>query len=290
VGVFLLAQGLALVAFWFVPTGGWTHAIWQTVAMAISVAFMLVGVRRLRPEASVAWYLIGAGVFLNGCGVTADLMGVRLFGVTGSPNAADVFWSALFPGAAIGLGMLVRRAAAREEPGSALRNTVICVPIIFFTSIYAWQFVAWRSSYAERIPLAYKILVTAYPFGDLVFAAMLLRLLLSIGPRNVSLRLMLGWLLLLFPSDLGWPMYARSGTEPGRAMQYFMEATWTGACALLAAATWHPDVREIARAVEGRVPALGTLRWFGLAACVLVGPLVVLFQVMLDRFYSLTTF
>jgi hypothetical protein len=42
--------------------------------------------------------------------------------------------------------------------------------------------------------------------------------------------------------------------------------------------------------VDGRVPALGTLGWVGLLACVLVGPLVVLFQVVLDRFYFLTTF
>jgi hypothetical protein len=163
-------------------------------------------VRRLRPEAGIAWWFIGAGVFLNGCGVTVDMASYRLFGVTTGPNVADAFWSALFPAATVGLVILVRRAAAREEPGAAVRNTVICVPIIFFTSIYAWPFVAWRSYHAESISPALKILVIAYPFGDLVFAALLLRLLLSLGPGNVSLRLMLGWLLLLFPSDLGWPI------------------------------------------------------------------------------------
>jgi hypothetical protein len=113
-------------------------------------------VRRLRPETGIAWWFIGAGVFLNGCGVTVDMASYRLFGVTTGPNVADAFWSALFPAATVVLVILVRRAAAREEPGAAVRNTVICVPIIFFTSIYAWPFVAWRSYHAESISPALR--------------------------------------------------------------------------------------------------------------------------------------
>jgi hypothetical protein len=290
VRAYLIAQAVALVAYWLVPPTSWVQPIWQTLAMSISAAFLVLGVRRLRPEAPLAWYFLAAGVFLNGCGVTVDMVAHRFFGVVASPNAADAFWSALFPAGAVGLGLLLRRAVAREELSTTLRNTLVCVSIVFFTSIYAWQFVAWRSYYAERVPLAYKVMVSAYPFGDLVFMALLLRLALSVGLRNVSLWLMLGWLILLFPSDLGWPMFARAGTTPGRGVQYFMEATWMAACALLGAATWHPDVRKLVHSTDERATALGGFGWLGLLACALVGPLVVIFQVVLDRVYLLTSF
>jgi len=287
---YLVGQAALLLAYWFVPVDSWLQPVWQTADMTISVVFLLLGVRRSRPEPAAAWWLIGAGTFLNGCGVVVDMIASRVYGMPSSMNAAHIFWAALFPMAALGLGMMVRRAVAREEASAMLRNTVICVPVIFFTGIYAWQFVAWRSHFAESVPLVYKLVVTAYPFGDFVFLALLLRLLLSLGPRNVSLRLMLGWLVLLLPSDIGWPMFVRAGTDPSRGAQYFMEATWMAACALLGAATWHPDVHRLAPSVQGRVPGMGLLGWCGLLACALVGPLVVLFQIWLDRVYLLNTF
>jgi hypothetical protein len=94
----------------------------------------------------------------------------------------------------------------------------------------------------------------------------------------------------LLPSDIGWPIFVRSGTTPSHPVQYFMEATWMIACALMGAATWHPDVRELSRSVDGRVPALGALGWVGLLVCVLMAPLVVLLQALLDRLYFLTSF
>jgi hypothetical protein len=68
-----------------------------------------------------------------------------------------------------------------------------------------------------------------------------------------------------------------------------MEASWMAGNALLALATWHPDARAITHAPEGRVP-LGALGWFCLLACLFTAPLVVVFQLVLDHVYSLTSF
>jgi len=249
-----------------------------------------VGARRLRPEAMGAWYLIAAGVFLNACGVVVDLALIRLTGNTVRPNLSDVFWSAVFPGVVLGLSVFARRTAALEDVGTMLRNTVICVPISFFAGIYAWQLVAWRLQHAATVPVAYKIVVTAYPFGDLMFLALLLRLALSIGLRNVSLGLMMTWLVLLVPSDIGWPYYTRTGGTPGRLAQYLMESTWMTGNALLGLATWHPDVRAISPSLGGRIPRLGSFGWICLLACILTAPLAVVLQLFLDHLYSLTTF
>ena len=206
---YLIIHVLSLIGYWFVPIDTWPHPLWQMLSVAFSAAFMVVGARRLRPEASLGWYFIAAGVFLNAWGVVVDLAMFRFFGVRDRPNLADAFWSAQFPAVVLGLSLFARRAAAREELAAMLRNTVICVPVTFFVGIYAWQLIAWRVHQAATVSLTYKIVVSAYPFGNLMYLVLLLRLALSVGVKNVSLLLMLGWLLLLLPSDLGWPIYLR---------------------------------------------------------------------------------
>lgn len=289
---YVIGHALALVAYWFVPNDSWPHAIWQAVVTSSSATFLVLGARRLRPEGIRGWYFIAAGICINSWGVLVELIARRIFGVAFSPNVADAFWSSLFPLVSIGLVILARRAVAREDLGAMLLYTVICVPVTFFTGIYAWQSHAWQTQahYDPRVALAYKIVVIAYPFGDLIFFGLLLRLLLNVGWRNVSLLLMILWLALLLPSDLGWPYFIRSGTLPTRLPQYLMEGSWMAACAIMGAVTWLPDVRAITQAPEGRMPPLGTLGWALLMACILTAPLVVILQIVLDRIYSLTSF
>jgi len=287
---YLVIHALSLVAYRFVPVDSWPHPLWQMLSTAFSAAFMVMGARRVHPEASIGWYFIAAGIFLNAWGVVVDLALFRLYGVRDRPNLADAFWSAQFPAVVLGLGIFARRAVAREELAAMLRNTLICAPLTFFVGIYAWQLVAWRVHQMASVPLTYKIVVTAYPFGNLMYLVLLLRLALSVGLKNVSMVLMLVWLLLLLPSDLGWPIFLRMGTDPSRGVQYFMEASWMTGNALMGAATWHPSVRAITQSVDGQVPPLGVLGWLCLMACVLAAPLVVVLQLALDHIYSLTIF
>jgi hypothetical protein len=288
--VYFTAHALAVFAYWFVPRGSWAHCFWQSVATSLCMVFMLLGVRHSRPEAAIGWYFIAAGVFVNAWGVVVEKIVLEFFGVTRSPSAADVFWSTLFPSVVVGMLLLLRRVVAREQLTATILNTAICVSVLFFTSIHAWQFVAWRTYLDENVALPYKLIVTAYSFGDLMFLALLLRLFLGVGLRNVTLLLMVCWLVLLLPSDLGWPTVVRSGRPPSRLFQYFMESTWMTSSAILGAATWHPDVRAITRSIDGRVAAIGPLGWIGLLVCLLIGPIVVLLQVLLDRIFSVTSF
>jgi hypothetical protein len=286
---YLIAQTLALVAFWFVPPGGWTHSVWQMVVNATSGVFILLGVRRLRPPGALAWYLLGGGVLVNAVGVVVELALRQWFGVNASPSLADVFWLSLFPAAIAGLGILVFRSAAREDFGTMLLNTTICVLLDLVVGILAWQFVVWQPLTNTRITLAYRITVTVYPLVDLFVMSLVLRLLLSTGARNVAVWLIVAWFLLLLPSDLGWSSLVRSARLPTRLHQYFMEASWTASCAVLGAAAWHPHVRAIGQSPDDGV-RLDSFGWMSLLACTVAAPLVVLLQVLMDRWYALSAF
>jgi hypothetical protein len=287
---FLAAQTLALVAYWFVPIGSWTHSLWQMVVNSTSAVFMLIGVRRFRPAGALAWYLIGGGILLNSAGVVVEQMALRWFGVRTGPSVADAFWLALYPAAIAGLGMLVFRGTTREDFGTMMLNTTICVLLDLVVGILAWQYVVWQPMTNMTITLAYRVTVTVYPLVDLFVMSLVLRLLLSTGAKNLSMWLVVAWFLLLLPSDLGWASSMRIGHSPARLHQYLMEATWTASCALMGAAVWHRDLRTIGRAPEDRTPRLDAFGWLSLLACTLMAPLVVLLQVLLDRFYRLSDF
>lgn len=287
---FVLGQALALVAYWFVPVGSWTHSLWQMVVNSASALFLMYGVRRFRPPSPLAWYLIGVGILINAAGVVVEVMVVRWFGVSSHPNAADAFWLALFPTAIAGLGMLVFRSVAREDFGTMLLNTTICVLLELVAGILAWQYVVWQPLTNLEITLAYRVTVTVYPLFDLFVMSLVLRLLLSTGARNVSMWLLVVWFFLLLPSDLGWAGLQRSGQSPTRLHQYLMEATWSASCAAAAALVWHPHVQTIGRVPSEPVPRLDVFGWVSLLACTVMAPLVVLLQVLLDRLYALNSF
>jgi hypothetical protein len=278
-----------VVVLWLVPAGGWLHAIWQTLAGWLCAAFLVLGVRRFRPQPPLVWYLIAAGLFVSAAGTTVEMIAWRCCAVTTSPNVADAFWLSLHACLIVGLGALVWRQAAREELGTGTITTIACALLNLFVGVFAWQNIVWaHNDYA--LTLSNRFIVTLYPLVDLLVVALVLRLLLAGGFRNTSLLLVaaaMGWFLL---SDVGWSDFIRSHAFPDRGRELLIESSSMIARALLGGAALVPAVRTLAPPVEGALPRLGALGWLGMAASVLTAPLVLLLQALLDRLYSVSSF
>ena len=286
--VHFAAQLVFLGALWFIPTGGWLHAIWQTLAGLPCALFVVLGARRHRPQAVVGWYLIAGGLFLSACGTTVELIGWRCCNATTNPNVADLFWLSLHVSLIAGLALFVYRRARVEELGAGTINTIACALLNLFVGVFAWQYIVWRAENDTSLTLANRFIVTLYPLADLMVVALVLRLLLGGGFRNVSLLLIaaaMGWFL---ASDVGWSDYIRSHAFPHRWREFFVEASSIIARALLGAVTLLPSVGAIAPSTAG-APRLGPMGWVGLAASVLTAPVVLGMQALLDRFYSVSS-
>jgi diguanylate cyclase len=286
---YLAGNAVALAVLWFIPPGMWLHAVWQTLTGWAGATFMLVGVRRFRPRGALAWYLIAAGLFVNSTGVLVEMVAARCCGVVTNPGAADACWLALFPGLIVGLAILVYRRAAVEDLGTMLLNTSFCVLLNLFVGIFAWELIVWRTPTDPGLTLASRLIVTVYPLADLLVLALMLRLWLGVGLKNVSVILMMASLACFLASDIGWSSLVRAGAIPAAVTQYLMDATGICARALMGAAALHPAIRDIVPPPGDRAPALGRFGWVGLLACALVAPLVILLQAVLDHLYSVTS-
>lgn len=283
-------QLVFLVGLWFVRSGTWLHAVWQSIAGVLSGVFLLAGIDLHRPRPALPWYLIAGGLLVSSAGTTVEMIAWRCCQVTTNPNVADAFWLTLHAGMLVAVLILVYRQAAAEELGTGTLNTIACALLNLFVGVLAWQSIVWRSHSDYSLTLANRFIVTLYPLADLLVIAPLLRLLFGGGFRNASVLLIatsMGWFL---ASDLGWSDFIRSHSFPDRLLQYVVESTSVVARAVLGAATLIPAVASASPTPSEPVPRLGLVGWLGLAASILTAPAVLLLQAMLDRLYSVASF
>ena len=285
---YLAAQAVAIGAFFFAPVGGWLHPLWQvTVGWASAVA-VVVGVRRSRPPASLAWCALGAGVFLNASGLLVEHIGEQFFGALDSPNLSDVFFLGIFPCFIFGLGALVWRRSAGETLPSVLLNTVLSALLAAALSLVAWEFIVWQTQTDPSLRLAKRLIVTAYPLGDLVLLALMMRLLLARGGRQVAFVLVVLSMCFFLGADIGWAGILRQGVQPGPQTRKLLEMSSMAAFSLVGAAALHPSVERVARVDEAVHPGWAGVRWATLVVSVLTAPAVLATQALLDGWYSLS--
>src|SRR5262249_24949861 len=198
--------------------------------------FVLVGMRRFRPEGKVAWYALSAGVFLNAAGLLVEVIGERCFNIMTAPGPADLFFLSLFPGLIIALGTMVYRRSACEDTPALVLNTLVRAMIAIALSIVAWEFIVWQTHTDPHLSFAKRVVVTAYPLGDLMVLALVLRLVFAGGARNAAFALIVLALAFFLGADIGWAGLLRSGTTPSPMLRRLLEMASMGAFALVGAA------------------------------------------------------
>jgi hypothetical protein len=283
-------QALSIAIFFFIPVSSWVHVVWQVAVGWTGALFVLIGLRRFRPDGALTWYALSASVFLNAGGLLVEMIGARWFGVLSTPSPADLFFLSLFPGLIIGLGSLVYRRSAAEDLGALLINTFVCAMISGALAIVAWEFIVWQTNIDPTITMAKRMVVTAYPLGDLILIALVLRLVFAGGARNAAFALMVVALCSFLGADIGWAGFLRSGKSPGDTGRHLLEMASMAAFALLGAASLHPAVKNIGRAQVPADPRLRFLRWAALLISILTAPAMLLAQALLDRWRSVTSF
>jgi hypothetical protein len=281
--LYAVGQAAVIMAFVFVPSDSWMTALWHVATGWTAAVCLVVGARRFRPEAAAAWYLFSTGVFLDATGLLVETIGERWFGITSTPGPADIFYLGRYPGLIVGLGLFVYRRSAREDFEATMLRTAACALLTMFLGIFAWEFIIWQTS-DQRLSLAKRLMVTAYPLADLVVIALMLRLLFGgAAARNPAFVLVVLALFCFLGADIGWAIYLRAGTEPTAIVRRLLEIGSMSAYALMGGAALHPAIQEIAPPYDGhRLHAVG---WAALVVSILTAPTVLLVQAILDHFY-----
>lgn len=263
------AVSLALLVAYVLAEG---HAPTQSIIFAganlAAVVAILVGMRLHRPARPLAWGLLAAGQVLyligNVCWYIAPAA-QQLQSVFPSPAAEIYLLSYVLNG--IALLQLIR---ARRAGGdwSALLDALIVT--IAFTSINFVLVIAPLLD-ATQLSRYAQILAGVYPFFDLVFLVLAIRLFFGTARPCAALLALAGWAASLFVADSFYGIEQVRGVEQDGDLSflgYLLSFLFIGVAAL------HPTMCRVAAERE-RAHAAGWIRLIALALCGLAVPVLV---------------
>jgi diguanylate cyclase (GGDEF)-like protein len=187
-----------------------------------------------------------------------------------SPSVADVLYVAAYPALAAGFAVLLRQRS-RGDVAGLIDASIVATGL---TLVY-WVFVLGPMAADSTLPLLDKVVYLAYPGGDLLLLAMLLRVFTSPGARTASFTLLVLAGALVLGADVVYSIVQLySGYDGG-----LLDAGWLLSYVLWAAAAAHPSMRSLTQGRGTDAPArVGRGRLALLTVSSLLAPAVLFVQ------------
>ncbi|MFH8385143.1 putative bifunctional diguanylate cyclase/phosphodiesterase [Kitasatospora sp. NPDC018058] len=269
---------MACYLFWMVLFTGIYYAdpglriIWWTGMGLGGVAAIVVGVRLNRPRHPLFWYLLALANLSFTTGEAVQALQLDILHLDNPfPSVADGFYLTEFLLYAVGLLGFIRWRTARQDRAGLLDALIITLGLALLVWIYLIL------PYARNPDLSWfqKAVSIAYPLGDVVVLALLLRLLTPRGGNSRSLQLLTVGALGLLTADTLYGLIQLHGTwQIGTGV----ELGWAAFYAAWGAAALHPSMVELTRPVPTQQPDLSASRLTLLTLASLIAPAILIIE------------
>lgn len=260
---FLVGGAAALVLYLLLPAGAPQGVLYVLVGIG-GVASILWGVRLNRPQARAPWYLFAAGQ-------TAWVVGDSLFGwyevvrdVAPFPSVADVAYLVAYPLLAAGIFLFIRRGVRTHDTRALIDSGIVVVGL----GVVSWAWIAQPMFETTGVPVLDRTIAVAYPVGDILLMAMLVRLVASPGPVSMALRLLAGAVLAQIVADTALAAGVADSWQYGAGLDLF----WLASYILWGASALHPDMDRICQRHGLQSQLFSTRRVLALGSAALVPP------------------
>ena len=270
---YLAAGVVAIGGYYLLPRGG--QAMLNALVGASAVLAIVVGVRRHRPPARTAWWLLAAGE-------AAWLLGDVLFSlfelvlhVQPFPSVADVVYLVGYPFVAAGLVLLIRGRARRRDWAAVLDGAIIAVGF----GLPVWVLVMVPYATDPSLTLVELLASLAYPACDVLLLALAARFMVTPGRATAAFAMLAGSLVLVLAGDVVFSALAVAEQYTGTSLA---DAGYLLAYLLVGAAALHPSMASLARPARGSPVRVGRGRLLALGAASLVAPALLVLQWLRD--------
>ena len=271
--VILLFTGwmLALTAaFYAFPA--WHLVLWSSLALS-SAGAIAAGVVIHRPSHPMPWWVLAVTVTVFAAGdTTYNVLTTVLGQERPFPSLADVFYIAMYPIAAAGLVLLIRRRTGGRDRGSLLDALSVTTAL----ALLSWIF--FIGPYVHDAALTWRERATsiAYPLGDVLLMATLARLLITSGTNRAAALLGAGAVGLL-ASDVVYGLGQLDGTW---AIGSYYDLGWVVFYIAWGVAALHPSMTDLTAPARGASAEMSIGRITLLMAVSLVAPGVLLVEAL----------
>lgn len=269
-----LIAGVILVGAFFLAPGGVQDLMGPALSLA-AAALILVMSFRFAGGLRLAWVLIGAGFLTTAVGDGLWTLFEVVWEIEPFPSIVDVVYLAYYPLIAAGLVALVRwhRAGDRD---SFIDATIVAIG----AGVLTWVFIMSPYVFDSSMTLLERLVSVAYPVGDLLLLAVLVRLVFAPGDFSMSSFLLTLGIFTTLVSDAGFAVTALAGTY---ATGHWLDAGWLLTSVLAGAAVLHPSTVKRSTHLGTGVSSLPPPRLALLAAASMMAPAVLIIEGMRDH-------
>ncbi|WP_160311645.1 EAL domain-containing protein [Streptacidiphilus melanogenes] len=229
-----------------------------------SVSAILVGVAVNRPAGRLPWLFLAAANLSFAAGQSAQIVLIQFLHEDPFPSTADGFYLATYIFYAAGLLGFVRWRSARRDRASFIDALTLTVGL----ALLCWIYVIVPYAHTAGLSWLQKAITIAYPLGDILVLAMLLRLLAPRGGKSASVVLLTIGTLGLLASDIAYALIQLYGTWRTGTI---VDLGWAVFYAAWGAAALHPSMVTLTQPVPAK-PETGRGRLSLLTLASLIAP------------------
>ena len=256
-------MGLYLFAPGFSGSGPLINALGLSGVVAI-----VVGIRLNKPRARAAWWLFAAGQFLFFCGDLYTYSYPKLFGAdVGFPSIGDALYLAVYPILMAGFVLLVRRRNPRPDRAALIDALILTIGF----ALLSWVFLIAPNVHLSGLSWLAKEVSVAYPLGDVLLLAAVIRLAVDSGKRTPAFWLLVGSVVSLMATDSAYNYALLKNTFHH---QLSFDAGWILYYLLWGAAALHPSMRALEEPASDPRTRLTPVRLILLAGACLIAPAI----------------
>ncbi|WP_327319415.1 putative bifunctional diguanylate cyclase/phosphodiesterase [Streptomyces sp. NBC_01235] len=214
--------------------------LWAVIGLGGGVA-VATGVHVHRPAHRRPWWMLAAGLLAFAAGDAFYHVRETYFHASQSfPSPSDACYLAVYPLVATGLFGLVRHRRADRDLSSLLDALIVTAGL----ALPVWVYLAEPSAELEGLTWQQRAISIAYPLGDVLVLALLVRLLTPrpVSGRNGAVRLLALGTLTLLCFDIAYGILHLNGRwQAGTPL----EAGGIVFCTAYGLAALHPSMAEL---------------------------------------------
>jgi diguanylate cyclase (GGDEF)-like protein len=269
-----LVAGLLLVSGYFFMPGGLQDLMAPAMSLAAAAAILVTSLR-FTGWLRLAWMLIGSAFLLTAVGDVLWVLYDVVWEIEPFPSLADFVYLAFYPVIAVGLVALVRwhRAGDRD-------SLVDAFIVAIGAGVLAWVFIMSPYIFDGSMTIIETLVSLAYPVGDLLLVAVLVRLVFARGKFSISSGLLMLGMLTTLVADGGFAVTALEGTY---ATGHWLDAGWLLSSVFVGASVLHPSTTKRSAHVLMEISTLPPQRLVLLAAASMMAPAVLIVEGMRDE-------
>jgi diguanylate cyclase (GGDEF)-like protein/PAS domain S-box-containing protein len=235
---YLVASGLLTAAYVLVPAVKGSGPLINLLGLSSPVA-IAVGMRLHRPDARWAWRLFVVGQSLFFLGDLYTYSYPKLLGVdVGFPSPGDAIYLTVYPALVGGLLLLVRRRNPDGDRAAGIDALILTVGF----ALLSWVILVSPNIHLSGLSLLAKGVSTAYPLGDILLLAAVIRLAVDAGKRAPAFYLLVASIISLLTVDSA---YTYALLVNGYHHQLSFDVGWIAYYVLWGAAALHPSMRTL---------------------------------------------